>query len=461
MDTYSINPASIIDEAVDLSMRLTGTDFPVSIFPTKIQRIISEVHECHNYPTDYIATAILTAIAVGIGNTHLAQIKQGWVESPILYIALIGRPGANKSHPLSFAMKPFLDYDYKQNQEFEKMLAKYNELMSMSRKERADSGEEQFPQEPIRKRFLISDVTPEGLSLIHAQNKRGLCLWADELSAWFKNFNRYNSGSEEQFWLSVFSGKPIILDRQGNKSSAFIRHSFISVIGTIQKGLLKELAKGERSENGFIDRILFVFPPNLKKEYWNELELPTHIAPLWDSIVRKLTDIQSVSDENGELVPTKLPFSQEARKLLYYWQHKNTDLCNSEMDEVLVGVYSKLDIYIIRFSLILQLSRWACGESDKEEIDCTSVEGAILIAEYFRTTAQRVQDITNSSASLEQLPKDRILLYNALPAEFTTSEGIAVAQKQNISVDSFKRFLADKKGKLFENIKHGSYRKII
>lgn len=85
------------------------------------------------------------------------------------------------------------------------MLAKYNELMSMSRKERADSGEEQFPQEPIRKRFLISDVTPEELSLIHAQNKRGLCLWADELSAWFKNFNRYNNGSEEQFWLSVTS----------------------------------------------------------------------------------------------------------------------------------------------------------------------------------------------------------------------------------------------------------------
>jgi hypothetical protein len=170
MDTYSINPVSIIDEAIDLSTRLSGTAFPVSIFPNKIQRIIREVHECHNYPTDYIAAAILTAIAVGIGNTHLAQIKQGWTESPILYMALIGRPGANKSHPLSFAMKPFLDYDYKQNQEFEKMLAKYDELMSMSRKERAESGSEQFPQEPIRKRFLVSDVTPEGLSLIHAQN---------------------------------------------------------------------------------------------------------------------------------------------------------------------------------------------------------------------------------------------------------------------------------------------------
>ena len=131
--------------------------------------------------------------------------------------------------------------------------------------------------------------------------------------------------------------------------------------------------------------------------------------------------------KNDDLKFAYYNFSQEARKLLYCWQHKNTDLCNSEMDEVLVGVYSKLDIYIIRFSLILQLSRWACGESGKEGIDCTSVEGAILIAEYFRTTAQRVQDITSSSASLEQLPKDRILLYNALPAEFTTSEGIAVA----------------------------------
>ena len=39
MDTYSINPASIIDEAVDLSMRLTGTDFPISIFPTNASSV--------------------------------------------------------------------------------------------------------------------------------------------------------------------------------------------------------------------------------------------------------------------------------------------------------------------------------------------------------------------------------------------------------------------------------------
>lgn len=201
----SINPMIIMDKAIDMSTRLSGSQFPVSIFPAKIQRIIKEVHECHSFPTDYISAAILTALAVGIGNTHLAQMKQGWLESPILYMALIGRPGANKSHPLSFAMKPFLDYDYEQNKLFEEQYSKFEEKMCMSRKERIENGEDGFPQEPVRKRFLVSDVTPEGLSYIHAQNKRGLCLWTDELSAWFKNFNRYNNGSEEQFWLSVFS----------------------------------------------------------------------------------------------------------------------------------------------------------------------------------------------------------------------------------------------------------------
>ena len=84
------------------------------------------------------------------------------------------------------------------------------------------------------------------------------------------------------------------------------------------------------------------------------------------------------------------------------------------MDEVLVGVYSKLDIYVIRFSLILQLSRWACDESDKKEIDSTSVEGAISIVEYFRITAKRVQGITNSSAMLNsyrQINFRYIMLY--------------------------------------------------
>lgn len=76
-----------------------SSEFPIEIFPTKIQRIVSGLHDCQICPVDYVATAIHAAIAVGIGNSYQVQMKHNWLESSILYMALIGRPGANKNHP--------------------------------------------------------------------------------------------------------------------------------------------------------------------------------------------------------------------------------------------------------------------------------------------------------------------------------------------------------------------------
>ena len=403
----SINPMIIMDKAIDMSTRLSGSQFPVSIFPAKIQRIIKEVHECHSFPTDYISAAILTALAVGIGNTHLAQMKQGWLESPILYMALIGRPGANKSHPLSFAMKPFLDYDYEQNKLFEEQYSKFEEKMCMSRKERIENGEDGFPQEPVRKRFLVSDVTPEGLSYIHAQNKRGLCLWTDELSAWFKNFNRYNNGSEEQFWLSVFSAKTTISDRRSSKSSIFIKRPYISVIGTIQKKILSELAKGERSSNGFIDRILFVMPNLQQKARWSDRELPDNIERDWQTIIQHLIDMECPINEQQEIEPHVLSFTEEAKTRLYEWQHHFSEQCDNETNDTIVSIYCKLEIYIIRFCLIIQLARWTCGECDKEAIDLLSVEYHVGTSKHW-TGATVFWQVDNQG----KVRTGKVMLYN-------------------------------------------------
>ena len=378
------------------------------------------------------------------------------MESPILYIALIGRPGANKSHPLSFAMKPFLDYDYLQNQVFEKALAKYDELMSMSRKERTDNGEEQFPQEPIRKRFLISDVTPEGLGLIHAQNKRGLCLWADELSAWFKNFNRYNSGSEEQSWLSVFSAKTTISDRKNAKSSIFIKRPYISVIGTIQKKILSELAKGERSSNGFIDRILFVMPNLQQKARWNDKELPENIEQEWNTIIDKLIQQEYALNEFGEIEPQILLFTEDAKRRLYEWQHHFSELCDRETNDTIVSIYCKLEIYIICFCLIIQLARWTCGECGKTDIDLLTVERAIKLTEYFKVSALSVQNILNENA----LNSQQQAIVNLLPPAFTTAQAIQIAEQNGMKERTFQRFLNDNIGTLFRKEKHGEYSKI-
>ena len=456
MKEDAIVPEVLLDKAIELGLSFTGSTFPISIFPSEIRNIIAEVHECQGFPIDYIASAMLVAIAVGIGNTHLAELKRGWQESPILYVALVGRPGTNKSHPLSFAMKPFLDFDYQENKLYERSYAEYDNIMRMSRKERIEGGFPEQPTEPMRKRFLVSDITPEGLSFIHAQNKRGLCLWTDELSAWFKNFNRYNSGSEEQFWLSVFSAKATISDRKSNRSSIFIKRPYISVVGTIQKKILGELSKGERSSNGFIDRILFVMPNLQQKARWSKTELPEDTEKRWGGIIRRLIDLPCAKDEEGEVSPEIIPFEEEAKARLYMWQEEHARLCDTEANEVLVGVYCKLEIYIIRFCLIIQLARWVCGESEKSAIDLISVERAITLIDYFRDSAQQVQTVMDCT----QLTQQQRQFLTELPESFQTAEALLIAERIGIKERAFKDFLSRNIGTLFTKERHGVYRKL-
>lgn len=116
-----------------------------------------------------------------------------------------------------------------------------------------------------------------------------------------------------------------------------------------------------------------------------------------------------------------------------------------ETNDALVGIYCKLEIYIIRFCLIIQLARWTCGECDKHTIDLESVNRAILLAEYFRTTAVKVQ----TAVSQEQLSELHRNIYLNLPQRFTTAEGIGIAESYGMKEHAFKMFLKRHIGTLF------------
>ena len=109
----------------------------------------------------------------------------------------------------------------------------------------------------------------------------------------------------------MFSAKTTISDRKNAKSSIFIKRPYISVIGTIQKKILNELAKGERSSNGFIDRILFVMPNLQQKARWNDKELPENIEQEWNGVIGKLIQQEYALNEFGEIEPQILLFSSQ------------------------------------------------------------------------------------------------------------------------------------------------------
>lgn len=429
--------------------------FPFEVLPLPVQKIITATCENLNYPIDFTGASMLYAVSVAIGNTYRVELMRGWSENAVLYLAIVGRPGTNKSHPLSFALKPIEEQDAQTFRQYEQQKKEYDAVVSLTKKEREQQGVDE-PVKPVCKQYLVTDFTPEALTDIHKFNKRGIGVYTDELAGWFKNFNRYNKGSEEQFWLSVFSGKPIRVSRK-TSDPTYIPLPHISVAGTIQNGLLNELAKDNRTENGFTDRLLFVFPDNLKRKYWNETDIDPILIENWSSIISSLLNLSFQCDDAQDPKPEILRFNPNAKELLYKWQRENTDLCNKPENELISGIYAKAEIYAIRFSLILQLLQYACGEDDKTEISIEAVHGALKLVEYFKNSAIKVHSIVSNTSPLDKLPIDKQSLYNALPDYFTTHEGIKVAEGLGMAERTFKYFISSRD--LFRNTKRGEYEK--
>lgn len=428
--------------------------FPVEVFPMAVQEIITGTNECLNFPIDFIGASILYAVSVSIGNTHRVEIKKGWQENAVLYLSIVGRAGTNKSHPVSFALKPIEQRDNLNFQKYQKAKQEYDTVSALTKKEREQQGYSE-PIKPIWEQHLVTDFTPEALTEVHKFNKRGIGVYADELATWFKNFNRYSKGSEEQFWLSVWSGKPIRINRKTSEP-IYIPLPFISVAGTIQPGVLNELADN-RTENGFLDRLLFVAPDKLQKPYWSETELNPVLIENWQVIISNLLDLSSTHDENHNPEPEVLRFTPDAKKLLFEWQKILTDQSNKPEYEAMSGINSKMEMYAVRLALILQMIRYACDEDNSKAVGIEAVQGALKLVKYFKSTALKVHTIVNNASPLDKLPADKQNLYNELPDIFTTSEGVELAESIGIAERTFKYFISNRD--LFNNPKRGEYEK--
>ncbi len=456
------NPAVILNHVDQLKSKFdfeknrTSNLFPVEVFPKAVQDIITATNECLNFPVDFIGASILYAVSVAIGNSHHIETMKGWRENAVLYLAIVGRPGTNKTHPLKWAIKPIEERDNNNYDKYSKEKELYDSIAALTKKEREQRGCDE-PVKPVWAQHLISDFTPEALADVHQFNRRGLGVNVDELASWFKNFNRYNKGSEQEFWLSVWSGNTIKINRKTSEQINIPR-PFISVAGTIQPGILSELAKN-RTENGFLDRLLFVIPDNLKKEYWSEIELSAEIAESWSTIISTLLELPIIQDEAFNSQPNILRLTPEAKNRLFQWQRELTDLSNKPENEAISGIYAKIEMYAIRLALCLEMIRFACNESNKQAVGIEAVEGALQLVEYFKVSAQKVHSVLSNVGPLDGLDEKKKGVYNELPEKFTTGVGVQIAVGRGMSERSFKRFLNNRELFFYEN--RGEYEKLV
>ena len=430
--------------------------FPLEIFPKAIRDIIEALEEYENYNVDFTSASFLTVFAAAMGNTWSVRFMTGWVSRPIIYMVLVGSPSCGKTPPLQQAVAPLLKLDGEYDMIYCKEMETYRRWERMSAKQRERHSLPEEMEMPQRKCHVVVDSTVEALIGALRDNPRGVLIYKDEIDSLLSNFNRYNS-SDEGYFLSLFSGTPFKYSRKSNNEHIFLANPYCSIIGTTQPGRLGEQFGGKRMMNGFSSRFLKVYPEIDKMPSWNDTAMPDGVLEEWERIIRKVITVTPSTDQEGKATSIELMFSQDAKLRIIQWKDAVNNKAYAETDSDAVrALCGKLETYLVRFCLVIQIMHCICGESGMDKIEPGTAELAIRLTEYFRNMESRIAPEIETGILDNRFTE----LLGNLRDSFTTSEAVREALQLGISESSVKRFLRDGGRGFVKKKSHGCYRKI-
>ena len=406
--------------------------FPQDIFPDSVQEVIRDAENTIGFNPDYLSAGILSNCATAIGNT-VSLFNGSYTSQPILWLAIIGRSGVGKTHPLKFSKKPIEDKDTQNYLEFQDLTQNY------------EAQEEKKGSRPNYVKSILEDFTPEKLAETLQSNEKGILIFKDELIGWINSFDQYKKGGDQQKYLEFFNGGTLSVDRV-SKPPIRVEKTNVNILGGMQPALLKEMASNNRNDDGFLARFLFVYPTNMKPNFFTGKTIQATHVENYKRLILNLYDAPS----------SALKATDKQIEIYMQWQHQKVKECHN--DDLETIIQSKLQTYVWRLALIIEMMEQAATSKFQETLSDASIHKAIKLIEYFRTNALRVYDKILSNNPLEDLPANKIDLFNALPMSFKRSDVIPLFKEHEIKGGTIARFL-NKKELFIRLDTKGNYKK--
>ena len=384
---------------------IENIDFPIDIFPKDIQYYISECSIKLDSNIEYMGVSLLWLISICIGNSYEVEVKRGWIENSVVWIAVVGKAGIGKTPSINNIIFPLQKINSKEIKKYYQELEKFEHYNGLTKKEKE---EYQEVEKPKKSQFIANDITLEALVDLHEQSDNSVGVFKDELAGWFKDMNKYRVGSDLEFWLSCWSSKPVTLNRMTRKGS-FVNKPFISVLGGIQPNILNAMSTEENKDNGFIDRILLSYPTATINEYNdNELEYDLirwyqeKIIFFYEGMKRTIK-----RDDENQIKPNRVRFSSEAKIEWKRMFNEITSIQNNDSEnEYLKSMYPKQKSYIPRFSLLLNTFNSLFDDNiSAYEISKKSILDAEKLSKYFISTAKKIKMDTTEIKELSAVAK--------------------------------------------------------
>ncbi|MBS2100838.1 DUF3987 domain-containing protein [Carboxylicivirga linearis] len=409
--------------------------FPVEILPDFIQEAILELYENSSFNMDYISGAALSALASSIGNKFHVRKDITWSENPSLWIVMVGRNGQNKSAPQKVAYKAITNKQSELNREYEEAMNSYDPGLG--------------DPKPLKKKLYSTEPTFESLLKMHKDNPHGITIKPDEFKTFVDGLVGYNGSSRRSSYLSLWDGAPISSDRK-DAESASIDKPCINIVGGIQDDVIASL-KSKDTKDGFFERMLFVVPLKMEKRFVSETPVNEHTISVY---ISKMHDF--LENMLGRHNYEEIGLSPEASRL--FDQERNSHVEPSNKDSNVSGILSKLDRYMLRFALILEVTHCFFNSKPVKDISEDSMKRAIMLKNYFFENALKINDIMEKSYE-SNTPNGKVYaILKAIGKETFSSREFIEKAKQIHSIGKSRSYELLSIGKLTQELGKGQYR---
>jgi hypothetical protein len=392
---------------------------PLDVFPPALAAYLTEVGESTGTPPDFAALTLLATAGAAVGNSRALCLKPSvWYEAPRFYGANVGDPASGKTPAMDAVVKPYQALQLKLLKEHRDARAAFEEARGareQALKENRALPEDQRqplpdvpPEPPSPERFIAMDATVESLAPLLEKSPRGLLMPQDEIVGWTRSMGQYKGGrgSDRQFWLSSWSGKAHLVDRksQGQVPTSIPR-PFINVVGGLPPDMLNELADLKGRNDGFLHRILFVFPRTSAGGDWSEVTVGEGSRAAWEKALTGLRQLAMVELDDGFLGYKVVHLSPAAKAAWVGWYNAHAaETRGPDLPAQLIGPWGKLKSYAARLALLLHCLWFVQGDGDEGEVQPASVERAARLITYFKGHLRLVY------GRLRQTPEDSHLL---------------------------------------------------
>lgn len=337
------------------------TPFPVHVLPDVVGNFIAEAAHAIGVDPAYIAVPALCVLASAVGTTRAIELKSSWREYPILWGCLVARSGSKKTPAQKEATRPLRYAEIDAGRDFRRHLEEYEKLKGEYEAAHAEWKKSKFigdaplkPEIPVRRRYMVSDITVEALAPLLETNPRGLLAARDELAGWLRSFGQYKGGrgGDAAAWLELWQAGPLLIDRKLGRQAISVPRAACSVCGTIQPGTLESLLTKEHFESGLAARLLIVRPPEVP-QVWTDETISDATSNAYRDTVTRLTSLAHLDGQRGP-EPKILQLDSGALAAWIDWYNRHNQRVAREEDRGAAAL-KKIEAYAARFALLFEL----------------------------------------------------------------------------------------------------------